>query len=78
MRVNFSREHLGPHGIDFNKIGVFCGKYCIHINKYVFIVIKIKCVNSDRINDICDKVNFTTNYTLYNIWMYFDKILYVF
>jgi hypothetical protein len=29
----------------------------------VFIVVKIKCVNSDKISDICDKVNFTTNYT---------------
>ena len=31
--------------------------------KCVFIVVKIKYMNFDRINDICDKVNFTTNYT---------------
>ena len=29
----------------------------------VFIVVKIKCMNSGRICDICDKINFTTNYT---------------
>ena len=40
-----------------------CGKYCVYIDKCVFIVVKIKCVNSGRISDICDKVNFTTNYT---------------
>ena len=28
----------------------------------MFIVVKIKCVNFGRISDICDKVNFTTNY----------------
>ncbi len=28
-----------------------------------FIVVKIKCVNSGRISDICNKINFTTNYT---------------
>jgi hypothetical protein len=27
------------------------------------IVVKIKCVDFDRINAICDKVNFITNYT---------------
>jgi hypothetical protein len=29
----------------------------------MFIVVKIKYVNSGRISDICDKVNFSTNYT---------------
>ena len=43
-------------GVDFDKICVFC------IDKCVFIVVKIKWVNSGRINDICDKVNFI-NYT---------------
>ena len=42
---------------------MFCGKYYVCIDKCVFIVVKIKCKNSDRINDICDKVNFVTNYT---------------
>jgi hypothetical protein len=47
------------HGtfVDFDKICVFCGKCYVRIDKYVFIVVKIKCVNSGR---ICDKVNFTT------------------
>ena len=53
--------------VDFDKICVFCGKSCVRINKYVFIVVKIKCVNSDRISDIYDKINFTIKlYTLYN------------
>jgi hypothetical protein len=54
------------HGtfVDFDKVYMFCDKCCVHINKCVFIVIKIKCVNSGR---ICDKVNFTTKlHTFYN------------
>jgi hypothetical protein len=31
------------------------------------IVIKIKCVNSNNISDICNKFNFTTNYTYFTI-----------
>ena len=46
--------------MDFDKICVFCGKCCVCIDNCVFIVVKIKCVNSGRISDICDKVNFTT------------------
>ena len=42
---------------------MFCGKCCVCIDNYVFIVVKIKCVNYGRISDICDKINFTTNYT---------------
>ena len=54
-------------GVDFDKICVFYSKCCVCIDKYVFIVIKIKCVNSGRISDICDKVNFTTKlHTFYN------------
>ena len=37
---------------------MFCDKCYIRIDKCVFIIVKIKCVNSDRICDICDKVNF--------------------
>ena len=48
--------------IDFDKICVFCGKYCVHNDKCVFIVVKIKNVNSGIINDICEKLDFTTNY----------------
>jgi hypothetical protein len=46
---------------------VFCDTCCVRIDKYVFIVVKIKCVNSGRISDICDKVNFTINYTYFTI-----------
>ena len=49
--------------VDFDKICVFCGKCCVCSNKYVSIVVKIKCVNSSNISDICDKLNLTTNYT---------------
>ena len=52
-------------GVDFDKICIFCGKYYVRIDKCVFIVVKIKFVNSDRINNICDKVNFITNYTYF-------------
>ena len=46
---------------------MFYDKYCICIDKCVFIVIKVKCVNLDRISDICDKVNFTIKlHTFYN------------
>jgi hypothetical protein len=46
---------------------VCCDKCCVCIDKCVFIVIKIKCMNSDRINNICDKINFTTKVdTFYN------------
>ena len=57
------------HGtcVDFDKICVFCGKSCVRIDKCVFIVVKIKCVNSDKISDIYDKVNFTIKlHTFYN------------
>jgi hypothetical protein len=53
------RSHHGT-SIDFDKICVFYGKCYVHIDKCVFIVVKIKCVNSGKIRD---KVNFTTNYT---------------
>ena len=29
----------------------------------MFIIVKIKCMNSNKISDICDKINFTINYT---------------
>ena len=44
----------------------------ICVNKYIFIVIKIKYVNYERISDIYDKVNFTINYTYFII---LDNIL---
>ena len=60
-------------GVDFDKICVFCDKYCICIDKCVFIVVKIKYINSGRICDICYKVNFTTNYTHTTLDKHFIK-----
>ncbi len=56
---------MSCHGIrvDFNKICAFCGKWSVRSDKCVSIIVKIKCVNADNINDICDKLNFTTSYT---------------
>ena len=55
-------------GVDFDKIFVFYGKYGVYIDICVFIIVKIKCMNLGKINDICDKVNFTTKlHTFYNI-----------
>ena len=52
----------------FDIICKFYGKYCVRINKYVFVIIKIKYVNSDKICDICNKINFTTKlHIFYNI-----------
>ena len=42
---------------------MFCDTYCVHSDICVSIVVKIKYVNSGNISDICDKLNFTTNYT---------------
>ena len=44
------------------KIFVFCGKCCVRSGKIMFIIVKIKCVNSNNISDIYDKLNFITNY----------------
>ena len=43
---------LGEHSVpsifvNFDKIYVFCDKYCVCIDKCVFIIVKIKCVNFD-------------------------------
>ena len=64
------------HGtfVNFDKICVFCDKCCFRIDKCVFIFVKIKCVNSGRICDICNKDNFITKlHTFYNIWQTFIK-----
>jgi hypothetical protein len=53
--------------VSFDKIFVFCGKFCVHSNKCVSIVVKIKCVNSSNISDICDKLNITTNHIHFTI-----------
>ena len=48
---------------------VFYDKRYVHIDKCMFIVVKIKYVNSDRICDICNKINFITKlYIFYNTW----------
>ena len=40
--------------------------------KCVFIIVKIKYMNFDRINDICDKVNFIIKLPIfYNTWQIF-------
>jgi hypothetical protein len=44
-------------GIDFDKIYIFCDKCYVYTDKYVFIVIKIKYVNLNRINNIYNTVN---------------------
>ena len=58
----------------FDKIFVFCDKVCVCSDKCVSIIIKIKYVNSGNISDICDKLNFITNYTYFTtIDIYFIK-----
>ena len=44
---------------------VLCDKFCVSSDKYVSIVVKTKCVNSGNMSDICDKLNYTTNYTYF-------------
>jgi hypothetical protein len=48
--------------VGYDKMFVFCGKFYVCSDKRVSIVIKIKCVYSGNISDICDKLNFITNY----------------
>ena len=48
---------------------VFYDKRYVDIDKCMFIVAKIKYVNSDRIYDICNKINFIIKlYIFYNTW----------
>ena len=49
-------------GIDFDRIYMFCDKFCVRNDKFVSIIIKIKCINSGNINDICDKPYFIKIY----------------
>ena len=42
---------------------VSCDKFCVRSDEYVFIIVKIKCVNSGNMSDNYGKLNFTTNYT---------------
>ena len=52
---------------------VFYNKYCVNNSKYMFIVVKIKYMNSNNINDICNKFNFTTNYTQFIRHIFYKK-----
>ena len=68
--VNLNGSNIGGtlrsrQRTDFEQIYVFCDKCCFCIDKCVFIIVKIKCVNFGKISDICDKVNFITNYIHY-------------
>ena len=59
----------------FDRMFVFCDKFCVRSDEYVSIIVKIKCVNSGNISDICNKLNFTTNYTYTTtIWIFGDGI----
>ncbi len=59
------------NSVAVGKICIFCGNCSICSGKCVSIVVKLKCVNSGNMNDICDKLNFTKNYTHYPIYTYF-------
>ena len=59
------RSHLGPAT---GPVLILIKDVCFVINIvsviiHMCIVIKIKRINSSNISDICDKLNFTTNYT---------------
>ena len=49
-------------GVRLDKMFVFYDKFCVRSDEYVSVIVKIKCVNSGNISDICNKLNFTTNY----------------
>ena len=59
-----SKSHLGP----VTGLVLILVKYVyfvvniLSVGKLLSIVIKIKYVNSDNMSNICDKLNFTTNY----------------
>ncbi len=44
---------------------MLCDKFCVLSGKCMSIIVKIKCVNSDNMSDICDKLKFTTTDTHY-------------
>jgi hypothetical protein len=46
--------------------------FCVYIDKCIFIIVKIKYINFNKINNIYDKINFIINYTYFII---FDNIL---
>jgi hypothetical protein len=50
-------------GVIVCKVCVFCDQLCVLCGKCVSNIVKTKCVNSNNIGDIYDKLNFITNYT---------------
>ena len=46
--------------------------FCVYIDKCIFIIVKIKYINFNKINNIYDIINFIINYTYFII---FDNIL---
>jgi hypothetical protein len=60
--------------VSFDKMGVFCDKFCVSNGKYVFIIVKIKFMNFDNMSDICGKLDFTIDYIYFTtIDKYFIK-----
>jgi hypothetical protein len=47
---------------------VFCNKCYVCIDKYMFIIVKIKCLNSGKINDICNNFLQITHFTTLDIY----------
>ena len=71
-----SKSHLGPiTGLVLILVKYVCFVVnVLSVGKLLSIVVKIKCVNSDNMSNICDKLNFTTNYTYFiTIGTYFIK-----
>ena len=60
------RSRNGIH-VGFDKMFVFCDKYCVCSDKCMSIIIKIKYVNFDNMSDICNKFYFTTIYKYFII-----------
>jgi hypothetical protein len=62
-KIKVKGEHLGTAT---GSVLILIKFVCFVVNVVsvlinVFIIVKIKCVNSSRISDICSKVNFTIN-----------------
>jgi hypothetical protein len=58
--------HLGPVTrlvLILVKYVCFCSKCCVCSGKCVSIILKIKYVNFGNMSNICNKLNFITNYT---------------
>ena len=62
-----SKSHLGPvTGLVLILVKYVCFVVnVLSVGKLLSIVVKIKCVNFDNMSNICNKLNFTTNYTYF-------------